>query len=122
MPFFYSKNFGGRHFGTNVTAGRHGVHRGPWRFSFRGFNCFKSYRIAQAQTAPLEQPASQADPVHTEQPVLSQQQQPQAQNLTAQVRPPPMQQSVFPQQQPQAQTPAGQVKGLTYTSPLDTIW
>lgn len=31
MPLFYSKGFGGRHFGTNVTASRHGVHRGPWR-------------------------------------------------------------------------------------------
>ncbi|KAI0389244.1 hypothetical protein F5Y17DRAFT_136752 [Xylariaceae sp. FL0594] len=31
MPFFYSKNFGGRHFGTSVHASRHGVHRGPWR-------------------------------------------------------------------------------------------
>lgn len=41
MPFFYSKNFGGRHFGTNVVADRHGVRRGPWRFSFKGFNCFR---------------------------------------------------------------------------------
>lgn len=43
MPFFYSKGVGGRHFGTNITAGRNGVHRGPWRFSFGKFNCFKSH-------------------------------------------------------------------------------
>ncbi|KAG6353637.1 hypothetical protein INS49_005345 [Diaporthe citri] len=41
MPFFYSKGFGGKHFGTNVTADRHGVRRGPWRFSLGRFNCFK---------------------------------------------------------------------------------
>lgn len=43
MPFFYSKNVGGRHFGTSVHASRHGVHRGPWRFSFGRFNCFKAH-------------------------------------------------------------------------------
>ncbi|KAI0016946.1 hypothetical protein F4780DRAFT_782782 [Xylariomycetidae sp. FL0641] len=42
MGFFYHKNFGGRHFGTSVHASRHGVHRGPWRFSFGKFNCFKA--------------------------------------------------------------------------------
>jgi len=42
MPLFYSKGVGGRHFGTNMTADRHGVHRGPWRLSFGRFNCFKS--------------------------------------------------------------------------------
>ncbi|EJT71139.1 hypothetical protein GGTG_10399 [Gaeumannomyces tritici R3-111a-1] len=41
MPFFYSKAFGGRHFGTSVHADRHGVRRGPWRFSLGRFNCFK---------------------------------------------------------------------------------
>lgn len=41
MPFFYSKHIGGRHFGTSVNADRHGVRRGPWRFSFKGLNCFK---------------------------------------------------------------------------------
>lgn len=41
MPFFYSKGFGGRHFGTNVTVDRHGARRGPWRFSFGRFNCFR---------------------------------------------------------------------------------
>ncbi len=42
MPFYYSKGVGGKHFGTNVTASRHGVQRGPWRFSLGRFNCFKS--------------------------------------------------------------------------------
>ncbi|ORY69469.1 uncharacterized protein BCR38DRAFT_480657 [Pseudomassariella vexata] len=42
MPFFYSKHFGGRHFGTSIHASKNGVHRGPWRFSFGKFNCFKS--------------------------------------------------------------------------------
>jgi hypothetical protein len=41
MPFFYSKGVGGRHFGTNVTVDRHGPRRGPWRFSFGRFNCFR---------------------------------------------------------------------------------
>ena len=43
MPFFYSKNIGGRHFGTNLHISRHGVRRGPWRFSFGKFNCFKAH-------------------------------------------------------------------------------
>ncbi|KAK6834791.1 hypothetical protein PG987_009485 [Apiospora arundinis] len=43
MPFFWSKGVGGRHFGTSVHAGRDGVHRGPWRFSFGKFNCFKAH-------------------------------------------------------------------------------
>ncbi|KAI1174191.1 hypothetical protein F4777DRAFT_555090 [Nemania sp. FL0916] len=38
MPLFYSKNVGGRHFGTNFNFSRNGVHRGPWRFSFGKFN------------------------------------------------------------------------------------
>ncbi|KAI1631255.1 hypothetical protein F4809DRAFT_646597 [Biscogniauxia mediterranea] len=42
MPFFYSKHFGGKHFGTSVHASRHGVHRGPWRFSLGKFNCFRA--------------------------------------------------------------------------------
>jgi len=41
MPFTYHKGVGGRHFGTSVSANRHGVHRGPWRFSFGKFNCFR---------------------------------------------------------------------------------
>ncbi|ROW07237.1 hypothetical protein VMCG_03755 [Cytospora schulzeri] len=41
MPFFWSKGFGGRHFGTNVTADRHGVRRGPWRLTLGKFNCFR---------------------------------------------------------------------------------
>ncbi|KAI1338059.1 hypothetical protein F5Y15DRAFT_141797, partial [Xylariaceae sp. FL0016] len=42
MPFFYSKHFGNRHVGTSVHASRHGVHKGPWRFSLGKFNCFKA--------------------------------------------------------------------------------
>lgn len=42
MPFFWSKGIGGRHFGTSVHADRNGVHRGPWRFGFGKFNCFKA--------------------------------------------------------------------------------
>ncbi|KAI1816226.1 hypothetical protein GGS20DRAFT_255943 [Poronia punctata] len=41
MPFFYHKGVGTRHVGTSVNASRHGVHRGPWRFSFGRFNCFR---------------------------------------------------------------------------------
>jgi hypothetical protein len=41
MPFFYSKHFGGRRFGTSVNVDRRGVHRGPWRFSLGGLSCFK---------------------------------------------------------------------------------
>jgi hypothetical protein len=41
MPFFYSKPVGGRRFGTNITADRHGVRRGPWRFRIGRFNCFR---------------------------------------------------------------------------------
>ena len=41
MPFFYSKGFGGRHFGGGVIADRHGVRRAPWRFSLGGFSCFR---------------------------------------------------------------------------------
>ncbi|ROV90709.1 hypothetical protein VSDG_08278 [Cytospora chrysosperma] len=41
MPLFWSKGFGGRHFGTNVTVDRHGVRRGPWRVTLGKFNCFR---------------------------------------------------------------------------------
>ncbi|KAI3336538.1 hypothetical protein HD806DRAFT_528139 [Xylariaceae sp. AK1471] len=49
MPFFYSKGVGGKHFGTNVTASRHGVHRGPWRLvsGYTGkkwFDCAECHR------------------------------------------------------------------------------
>lgn len=40
---FYSKPIGGRHFGTSVRADKHGVHRGPWRFSLGKFSCFKRH-------------------------------------------------------------------------------
>ncbi|KAH6693844.1 fungal-specific transcription factor domain-containing protein [Plectosphaerella plurivora] len=35
------KPVGGRRFGTNITADRHGVRRGPWRFRIGRFNCFR---------------------------------------------------------------------------------
>jgi hypothetical protein len=45
MGFHFSwiKPFGGRHFGTDVRIGEDGkIHRGPWRFSCCGWNCFKA--------------------------------------------------------------------------------
>lgn len=41
MGLMWHKRVGGRRFGTSVNANRHGVKRGPWRFSLGGFTCFK---------------------------------------------------------------------------------
>ena len=41
MPFFYSKNWGGKHFGGGVIADKNGVRRAPWRFRIGKFNCFR---------------------------------------------------------------------------------
>lgn len=41
MGLFYHKGVGTRHFGTSVNVNRHGVKRGPWRFSLGRFSCFK---------------------------------------------------------------------------------
>ncbi|CAL3968415.1 unnamed protein product [Diplocarpon coronariae] len=41
MGFFYSKGFGGRRAGANITADRHGVRRPTFRFRFCGLNCFR---------------------------------------------------------------------------------
>jgi hypothetical protein len=54
MPFLFSgrrgprhpsyvKRIGGRRFGTSVHVNRHGVRRGPWRFSLGKFSCFKQH-------------------------------------------------------------------------------
>lgn len=42
MGFFYSKSWGGKRFGGNVVADRHGVRRPTLRFRLFGFNCFRS--------------------------------------------------------------------------------
>nr|RBQ84912.1 hypothetical protein FVER53263_20961 [Fusarium verticillioides] len=41
MGLFWSKGVGGRHFGTSVHVDKHGVRRGPWRFSLGKFSCFR---------------------------------------------------------------------------------
>ncbi len=41
MPLFWSKGFGGRRAGGNITADRHGVHRPVFRFRCCGLNCFR---------------------------------------------------------------------------------
>ena len=41
MPFFYSKNWGGKHFGGGVIVDKHGARRAPWRFRIGKFNCFR---------------------------------------------------------------------------------
>jgi len=40
MPLFWSKGFGGRRAGGNITADRHGIHRPVFRFRCCGLNCF----------------------------------------------------------------------------------
>ncbi|KAI1059526.1 hypothetical protein LB506_008712 [Fusarium annulatum] len=37
----HTKGVGGRHFGTSVHVDKHGVRRGPWRFSLGKFSCFR---------------------------------------------------------------------------------
>ncbi|TEY76478.1 hypothetical protein BOTCAL_0058g00250 [Botryotinia calthae] len=35
MPLFWSKGVGGRRFGANITADRHGVRKPVWRYQFK---------------------------------------------------------------------------------------
>lgn len=41
MGLFWSKGVGGRRFGANVTADRHGVRRPTFRMRLCGLNCFR---------------------------------------------------------------------------------
>ncbi|GAB1726395.1 hypothetical protein NU195Hw_Modified_27t1 [Hortaea werneckii] len=41
MGLMWTKHFGGKHAGTNVVVDRHGVRKGPWRFSLGKLSCFK---------------------------------------------------------------------------------
>lgn len=42
MPMYFSKHFGGKHFGTSIFIDRHGMKKGSTRLSFCGWSCFKS--------------------------------------------------------------------------------
>ncbi|KAH6976087.1 hypothetical protein BKA56DRAFT_588943 [Ilyonectria sp. MPI-CAGE-AT-0026] len=41
MGLFWGKGIGGKHFGTSVHVDRHGMRRGPWRFSMGKYSCFR---------------------------------------------------------------------------------
>ncbi|KFH43929.1 hypothetical protein ACRE_053060 [Hapsidospora chrysogenum ATCC 11550] len=43
MGLFWGKGIGTRHFGTSVRVDRHGVRRGPWRFSLGKYSCFRHH-------------------------------------------------------------------------------
>lgn len=42
MPWWYTKRIGGRHFGTDVTIDKTGIHKSGIWLRFGSFNCFKS--------------------------------------------------------------------------------
>merc|ERR1711964_21710 len=41
MGLMWTKGFGGKHAGGGVVIDKHGARRAPFRFSFKGLNCFK---------------------------------------------------------------------------------
>lgn len=41
MGFFYTKGFGGKHFGGGIVVDKHGARRAPFRFSLGRLNCFR---------------------------------------------------------------------------------
>ncbi|KAJ4150056.1 hypothetical protein LMH87_010823 [Akanthomyces muscarius] len=42
MGLGFSRHFGGKHFGSSIWVDKNGVRRGPFRFSFCGWSCFKN--------------------------------------------------------------------------------